>query len=144
MHYLRSFGHALLFKVTVCLLMTTALGLAAPKVADAGAKRVKKAALESLLKSGPHALIRAFLVEPAYTDGKFRGFRVAQRTPHPVLADEGPVRVGDIIVSANGVRLETPGQFMSAWGKLKSERNFSIVLIRADKRIELKWSLEDS
>jgi S1-C subfamily serine protease len=144
MHYFRNLGQSFLCPLTVCLLIGTGAGVAAPKVPDIGAQPVKAAALESLLKSGPHALIRAFLVEPAYEDGKFKGFRVVQRTPHPVLADEGPVAVGDIIVSANGVRLETPGQFMAAWGKLKSVRQFSIVLLRAHKRIDLKWYLEES
>ncbi len=144
MHYCRNLVQILLCQLTVCLLMVTGTVQAAPKVPDIGAKPIKAGAIESLLKSGPHALIRAFLVEPAYVAGKFQGFRLVQRTPHPVLTDEGPVRLGDIIVSANGVRLETPGQFMAAWGKLKTGRQFSIVLLRANKRINLKWYLEDS
>ena len=144
MCYCRSLGRSLLCQLTVCLMLGANLAAASPKVPDLNAQPIQPAALESLLKSGPHALIRAFLVEPAYTDGQFTGFRVVQRTPHPVLADKGPVVVGDIIVSANGVRLETPAQFMAAWGKLKSLRQFSIVLLRARKRIHLKWYVEDS
>ena len=118
--------------------------LAAPTELNPVVKKVSKAEVESLLKTGPHAMIRAFLVEPAYQDKKFLGFRLVQRTPHPLLPMNGPVQIGDIIVSANGVRLETPAQYMAAWGKLKTERSFSIVLLKNGQKIELKWALDGS
>ena len=144
MPYFRSVPRYLFCQFTLCALLGASLGVCAPKTAALGAEPVTAAKLEALLKSGPHALIRAFLVEPAYADGQFKGFRLVQRTPHPVLADRGPIQVGDIIVSANGVRLETPGQFMTAWGKLKSVRQFSVVLLRGGQQIQLKWYVKDT
>ena len=84
------------------------------------------------------------MVEPAYADKQFIGFRVVQRTPHPVLPNDAAVKVGDVVVSANGVRLETPGQFMSAWSKLKSTKLFSLTVIRDQKTLAMTWHLKNT
>ena len=144
MTYFRSVGGFVLQQMVLCLLIGNAAAWAVPKIANLNGEPVTVAALDALMKSGPHALIRAFLVEPAYVQSKFIGFRVVKRMPHPVLADNAHVSVGDIVVSANGVRLESPGQFMAAWGKLKSLKRFSVVLMRKQERITLKWYLEDT
>ena len=125
-------------------LWTLSDGSATPPDSVVRSQKVTKDAVESLLKSGPHAMIRSFLVEPAYKDKTFLGFRLVQRTPHPVLSSTGPVLIGDIIVSANGVRLETPAQYMAAWSKLKTQRSFSVVLLRNGQRLTLKWTLNEA
>ncbi|MGB0646393.1 MAG: hypothetical protein ACPGQS_04415 [Bradymonadia bacterium] len=140
---LRIACHALC-AATLVGLGTLSVGSATPLASAKTSQKVTKDDVEALLKSGPHAMIRSFLVEPAYKDKKFLGFRLIQRTPHPVLSASGPVRTGDIIVSANGVRLETPAQYMAAWGKLKTERAFSVVLLRNGQRVTLKWTLDES
>lgn len=142
MHYFPSARCALLSALITYSLMVSSVGWAAPSMTIGKGGVVTPAELESLLKSGPHALIRAFLVEPSYADKAFIGFRVVQRTPHPVLSDHAPVKVGDVVVSANGIRLETPGQFMAAWGKLKSTQAFSVVVIRDQKKLTLNWYLK--
>ena len=105
--------------------------------------QVSKDRLESLLKAGPHALIRSFLVEPAYEQKRFLGFKIVQRTAHPVIAPNAMVKVGDIVVAANGVRLETPAQFMSAWRKLRERKTFAIELLRNKEKVSYRWTLVD-
>ena len=142
MNYCPNVFRSELFAFVLCAALVTSLASAAPNTNSEIGGEVTAEELESLLKSGPHALIRAFLVEPAYSGKAFIGFRVIQRTLHPVLPIDAPVKVGDVVVSANGVRLETPAQFMSAWGKLKSTKAFSLVVIRAQKKLTMKWHLK--
>ena len=104
---------------------------------------VSKDRLESFLKAGPHALIRSFLVEPAYKQKRFLGFKIVQRTTHPVIATNALVKVGDIVVAANGTRLETPAQFMSAWRKLRERKVFAIELLRNGEKMSYRWTLVD-
>ena len=103
--------------------------------------KVTAVRLENILKAGPHALIRSFLVEPAYEEKKFLGFKVIQRTHHPVIAQDALIKVGDIVVSANGVRLETPAQFMSAWRKLRDQKVFVVDVLRAQQKVRYRWTL---
>ena len=105
--------------------------------------QVSKDRLESLLKAGPHALIRSFLVEPAYEQKRFLGFKIVQRTSHPVIDIDAMVKVGDIVVAANGIRLETPAQFMSAWRKLREQKIFAIELLRNKEKLSYRWTLVD-
>ena len=105
--------------------------------------QVSKDHLESLLKAGPHALIRSFLVEPAYEQKRFLGFKIVQRTAHPVIATNALVKVGDIVVAANGIHLETPAQFMSAWRKLRERKVFAIELLRNKEKVSYRWTLVD-
>ena len=97
--------------------------------------------LDAFLKAGPHAIIRSFLVEPAYTGKQFLGFKVVARTPHPVVETNALIQLGDIVVAANGIRLETPAQFMSAWRKLREHDNFSVDVLRGTKPIQFRWSV---
>ena len=103
--------------------------------------KVTAALLERILKAGPHALIRSFLVEPAYEEKTFLGFKVVQRTHHPAIGQDAPIKVGDIIVSANVVRLETPAQFMSAWRKLRERKVFVVEVLRAQQKVRYRWTL---
>jgi S1-C subfamily serine protease len=144
MNYFPREFRSVLFAFALCGAFATSLASAAPATTLQVGTAVTATQLESLLKSGPHALIRAFLVEPAYAGKRFIGFRVVQRTPHPVLSIDAPVKVGDVIVSANGVRLETPGQFMAAWGKLRSTKVFSVMVIRDQKKLSMNWHLENT
>ena len=102
---------------------------------------VSSSVLENILKAGPHALIRSFLVEPAYADKRFLGFKLIQRTAHPAIGQDALIKVGDIIVAANGVRLETPAQFMSAWRKLREDKVFVVDIVRAQQNIRYRWKL---
>tara|TARA_B100000674_G_C37519883_1_gene768865 strand:- start:100 stop:489 length:390 start_codon:yes stop_codon:yes gene_type:complete len=108
------------------------------------ANTVTSARLEAVLKAGPHAMIRAFYVEPAYHDKRFLGFKVVARTPHPVIEEQALIKVGDIVVAANGIRLETPAQFMAAWRKLREVSDFSVQVLRASKPIEYRWKLQSN
>ena len=103
--------------------------------------KVTAVRLENILKAGPHALISSFLVEPVYEQKKFLGFKVIQRTHHPVIAQDALIKVGDIVVSANGVRLETPAQFMSAWRKLRDQKVFVVDVLRAKQNVRYRWTL---
>ena len=105
--------------------------------------KVTGARLERILKAGPHALIRSFLVEPAYEGKIFLGFKVVQRTDHPAIGKDALIKVGDIVVSANGVRLETPAQFMSAWRKLREQKVFVVDVLRAQQKVRYRWTLAE-
>ena len=96
-----------------------------------------------MLKAGPHAVIRAFEVEPAYRDKTFVGFRIVRINPHPVFGVASQIKIGDILVSANGVRIETPSQFMGAWQKLKTVKSVTIRLCETVNQNSLLGRLTD-
>lgn len=124
----------------LCVLGAAVVVLANPK--DAGTQKLSSAQIESVLKAGPHAVIRAFEVEPAYRDKAFVGFRIMRINPHPVFGVASQIKIGDILVSANGVRIETPGQFMGAWQKLKTAKSVTIRFLRDGQPKLISWSVD--
>lgn len=112
------------------------------KPQEAKHQKLSSAQIESVLKAGPHAVIRAFEVEPAYRDKTFVGFRIVRIHPHPVFGVASQIKNGDILVSANGVRIETPSQFMGAWQKLKTVKSVTIRLLRDGQSKLLAWSID--
>ena len=126
--------------VFLCAFGSAVVVLAKPR--DARHQKLSSAQVESVLKAGPHAVIRAFEVEPAYRDKTFVGFRIVRINPHPVFGVASQIKIGDILVSANGVRIETPSQFMGAWQKLKTVKSVTIRLLRDGQSKLFAWSID--
>ena len=120
----------------------TAAPLTVPINSSAIESTVTAEQLERILEAGPRALVSSFLVQPAYGPKKrFLGFQIVQRTAHAAIGPNAAIKVGDIVVAANGIRLETPAQFMSAWRKLREQKVFVVDILRAKRKVRYRWTL---
>jgi type II secretory pathway component PulC len=98
---------------------------------------VTRAELETHLRDGAQSFIQKVRVRPAFRSGRFLGWRV--------LAYEGPgpIRIGDVVMRVNGEELERPDQFMKAWNGLRGRSDLVVEMIRAGKRVALRFPIVD-
>lgn len=98
---------------------------------------VTRAELETHLRDGAQSFIQKVRVRPAFRGGRFLGWRV--------LAYEGPgpIRIGDVVMRVNGEELERPDQFMKAWNGLRGRSDLVVEMIRAGKRVALRFPIVD-
>jgi membrane-associated protease RseP (regulator of RpoE activity) len=87
-----------------------------------------------------HGLARWVRVAPALRDGKPIGFRLF------AIASDGPIaRLGlrdeDILVSINGIAIDTPDRVLGAYGKLKASDNLALGVLRDGQSLGLSYEI---
>lgn len=98
-----------------------------PKVDD-GDYKISRLTYEEVLKEGMQHVMRWYFVEPHYRGDRFVGFQVKQ-----ILKEElqqGPLRVGDVILSINDGAVERPEQALAVWRGLWPRKNLKLKLLR--------------
>jgi type II secretory pathway component PulC len=101
-----------------------------PKVDD-NDYTISRAAYELVLKDGMQHVMRWYFVEPHYHKDQFVGFAVKQ-----VLKEElqdGPLRIGDVLLTINGGAIERPEHAMAVWRGLWPRKTLELKLLRKGK-----------
>ncbi len=101
-----------------------------PKVDD-NDYSISRTTYEQVLKDGMQHVMRWYFVEPHYRSDKFVGFKVKQILKEEF--QEGPLRIGDVILTINGGAIERPEQAMAVWGGLWPRKTLELKLLRKGK-----------
>ncbi len=90
-----------------------------------------RAEVETALTRGLGVFLARVDVSPAMTNGRFVGFRLERADDiddwHSAGAD---IRIGDVILRVNGIRIERPEQALWAFERLRIARAIDVDLIR--------------
>ncbi|MFH1868935.1 MAG: PDZ domain-containing protein [Candidatus Omnitrophota bacterium] len=98
---------------------------------------VDRAAVSDAI-SNAKDIMKNVKVKPYFSSGKRCGVKVTKLTPIGILNDVG-VREGDVIMSINGLKIDTPHQIFTAYKKLKEAEELSVKIVRDDKPLTLKY-----
>ena len=96
--------------------------------ADDGVYTISRATYEEVLKAGMQHVMRWYFVEPHYRGELFIGYAVKQVLKEEL--QEGPLRVGDVILTINGGAVERPEQAMAVWRGLWPRKTLELKLLR--------------
>jgi hypothetical protein len=102
---------------------------------EAPSGSIHRAALDEILRAGPSWLLQRVPIEEVMARGKFIGWRVQR---FPAQWEHVDLRPGDIVRSVNGITLETPDRFWTAWTSLAVASEFSIGFERDGQKRELR------
>ncbi len=97
--------------------------------------RIHRAALDEILRAGPSWLLKRVPIEEVMSRGKFIGWRVQR---FPAQWENVDLRPGDIVRSVNGMPLETPDRFWTAWTSLAVASELSVGFERDGQKRELR------
>jgi hypothetical protein len=114
---------------------------APPTKAPAGS--IDRRYLEDVLREGPSWILQRVPIEEVMSGGKFIGWRV-QRFPSNWAHID--IRPGDIVRRVNGMPIETPDRFWSAWTTLTVASELTIGFERDGQPRELRipiWGSPD-
>jgi len=92
---------------------------------------------------GPAYLLREVAPEPFRHAGRFVGWEVTQFFPDdPALCSPGcDMQVGDVILSVNGSRLETPQQLSDEFEKIPERAELRVVSLRGETRRRITYKI---
>src|SRR5690554_2691404 len=91
---------------------------------------ISRDALNRLIQKGPSFPLSMVEVEAARVDGTFAGYRVLSVAPTAQSTLQGRLKEGDIITHLNGVRVEKPDDYLSAWKLLADLSTLRIDFVR--------------
>jgi type II secretory pathway component PulC len=103
---------------------------------------VGRAEAEAVFAQGPHAVVAALAVEPAFERKRFVGFRILRVASRSPFAGRDGVRPGDVVMRVNGEPLERPDQFMRAWEVARAAAVIEVRLRRAGEDLRMRWRLD--
>ncbi len=140
--------HALFAAVLLAPLCSPADALSAPKGAAVAPfagevidGKLSKAAAQAVFARGPQPFIASLRVKAAFdAAGRFAGFQIVQIHSDSPLAGSESVRPGDVVTRVNGLPIERPEQFMTAWEKARSADRLEIDLRRGDSWHRYRWA----
>ncbi len=114
-----------------------------PAVANRPPKTIYRSELERALAGGPGYLLYQLAPEPYKLSGKFVGWEITKLFPSdPELCAPGcDLEIGDVILSVNGDRLETPQAFSDFLTKLPKMRSLDVRSLRNERRRVVKYAI---
>ena len=87
---------------------------------------------EATIKQGLQKVMRWYFVKPAYKGSAFVGYQVVQI--YNERLEKGPLRIGDVLMSINGLPVERPEHALAIWRGLWGKKRLKIALIRDGKK----------
>lgn len=100
--------------------------------------------IERALAGGPAYLLRQLAPEPYRVSGKFIGWEITRLFPDdPELCDPCDLAIGDVILSINGDRLETPQAFAAMVEKAGRLKTLEVRSLRDEQRRVVKYAIVD-
>jgi hypothetical protein len=101
--------------------------------------------IDRALGPGPGYLLGQLGPEPYRPSGAFVGWRITRVFPDDpdLCAADCDLRMGDIIWSVNGTRLETPQALSDAVATLQDARTLEVVRLRGGERERVVFAIVD-
>jgi type II secretory pathway component PulC len=106
---------------------------------------IYRSEIERALTGGPAYLLRELGPEPFRMEGKFVGWELTAVYPDdPGLCDPGcDIAAGDVILSVNGDRLETPQALTDMLARLPKTDELVVKSLRNEKRRVVTYTIVD-
>lgn len=99
---------------------------------------IARSRVDAVLRQGPPWLLSHVEVEEVLRKGAFIGWRVVAM---PVDWEGGGIKPGDIVTRVNGVGLEKPDDFFSAWTTVADAKEIRVAYERDGKSDELSMPI---
>lgn len=96
---------------------------------------------EAVFARGPQYIAASVRVEPAREGRRFIGFRILGFDPQSPFAEAKGLRVGDVVLRANGESIERPESFMRAWTLARQADHIELRVLRDGEVQRLRWQL---
>lgn len=108
-----------------------------PQIVDEDAEpksfEISRSEYEETVQAGMQTVLRWVFVKPAYgASGKFLGYQVVEI--YKLELKEGPLKVGDVLMSVNDLPIERPEQAMLVWRGLWGRKNLKLTFQRDGKQ----------
>ncbi len=108
------------------------------------ALEVTRQQLDSLLEKGPGwGLIHVRVLAAKDEQGRLVGYQVEQMSEGAHVWLHPSLQVGDQITHLNGVRIQTPDDYMEAWNLSRGAESLRIDFIRGGEAVSVNWLVID-
>lgn len=107
-----------------------------PQIVDEEAEpksfSIGRSEYEETVQAGMQTVLRWLFVKPAYgSAGKFLGYQVVE--VYKLEMKDGPLKVGDVLISVNDLPIERPEQAMLVWRGLWGRKSLKLTFQRDGK-----------
>ena len=115
-----------------------------PKLAvEVNAGVISRASLRAELARGIGRFLREVRTEPAFSRGRFVGWRVLELFPKRPEIRVQVLRPGDTVVRVNGRSVERPEEFKQVWDSLADAREIVLEIVRDARPSKLRYTIAD-
>ena len=98
--------------------------------------------LQEFLERGPSYTLTVVEVDPARKESSFVGFEVTAIAAS-ARGFLGPwIQVGDVVTHVNGIKLESPDDYLQVWRSLQDVEAVRIDLLRSSETHVVTWLVE--
>jgi type II secretory pathway component PulC len=101
-----------------------------------------KVLFNEIYLAGPQQFVAKVKVHPVMKAGQFLGYAIENFPSNELAYQNWNLQRDDIILSVNGLSLETPADFMNAWASLKKAKSLQIEYIRNGQTKKESWSIQ--
>lgn len=108
---------------------------------DAATARPDLGQLRETLLQKPDSITQFVRLQPVYSDGALRGYRVYPGSKRSLFFSTG-LRPGDLVTAINGVSLRDPGKGLAALNELSKAKSVNLTLTRLGQTRNLTISLQ--
>lgn len=110
---------------------------------EVNAGTISRAALRAELARGIPQFLRQVRAEPAFSRGRFVGWRVLELFPKRSDIHVLVLRPGDTVLRVNGKTVEHPEDFKTIWDGLADARELVLDIERSTQRSKLRYTIVD-
>lgn len=103
---------------------------------------VSKAELKRFIDKGATFALQQVRVKPSRVDGEFQGFELVKWTQAAKEAVSPQLGLGDVITHINGVRIERPDDYLTAWKLLDEIGTIRVDFIRKGEPRHATWRVQ--
>jgi type II secretory pathway component PulC len=93
--------------------------------------------LRETLAAGPGRFLQRVKVLPYRDSGRFVGYQIIRLFPGEGIPMT-KVRIGDVVLHANGRAIQTPDDFMALWNELSSAEALELDLLREGQPVSVR------
>lgn len=104
---------------------------------------ISRAALRAELARGIPQFLRQVRAEPAFSRGRFLGWRVLELFPKRSDIHVLVLRPGDTVLRVNGKSMERPEEFKTIWDSLGNAKELVLDIERSTQRSKLRYTIAD-
>ena len=113
-----------------------------PKLAlEINAGVISRATLRAELARGIGRFLRDVRTEPAFSRGRFVGWRVLELFPKRPEIRVQVLRPGDTVLRVNGRSVERPEEFKQVWDSLAEARELVLDIQRDTRASKLRYTI---
>ena len=93
---------------------------------------IQRSDYEDVIKKGMAPVMQWYFVKPYYEGSTFVGFQIVEIFRETLK--DGPLKVGDVLVSVNDMPIERPEHALAAWRKLWAKKKLKLIFYREGKK----------